>query len=327
MARAQSDAGRLVGAVDQVARPLQVEGVLAERVVGSRADHRLEVLAVLVMLLAHRHRHAPGGVLLAPHDLGDALGSTPADLADADGVGEHHRALAGLHRRVIEDAHRRDVDDDARVRGLRQDELRRHDDLATLARQPGIDLGVGAQDLLVADVEAPRDVGERVVLARPWLTCTTPTMSCPGASSKRSLATGSGSGGGAGGGGGGGGGAGCLKAPNSEQAASSTQERRRERSAGGSKLHGQTIMTDVAQRRMSSMRYSSTGWLRQLVAARGRCLENAGRAARPPPGCRRSSPPESVLRGSGAASAGTPSAHSASVTRAAMPRSAMISTA
>ena len=70
-------------------------------------------------------------------------------------------------RREVEDAHRRDVDDEPAARRVRQDELRGHDDLGALARQPGVDPGVGAHDLLVADVEAPRDVGERVVLGRP----------------------------------------------------------------------------------------------------------------------------------------------------------------
>ena len=55
----------------------------AERVVGSRADYGLEIIAVLVVLLAHRYRHPPGGILLAPYDLGYALRRPPADLADA----------------------------------------------------------------------------------------------------------------------------------------------------------------------------------------------------------------------------------------------------
>src|SRR5262249_3994862 len=46
-----------------------------------------------------------------------------------------------------------------------QDELRGHHDLASVTGQPWIDLRVGAQDLLVTDIEATCDVGERVVLA------------------------------------------------------------------------------------------------------------------------------------------------------------------
>ena len=61
-----------------------------------------------------------------------------------------------------------------------------------LAGQPGVHLRVGAHDLLVADVEAPRDVGERVLLAWPRRPARRPTTSSPGLSSKRWLATGSG---------------------------------------------------------------------------------------------------------------------------------------
>ena len=237
-----------------------------------------------LMLLTDGDRHAPGGVLLAPYDLGDALGSTPADLADPDGVGENHRALAGLRRWVIEDAHRRDVDDDARVRGLWQDELRRYDNLAIDARQPGIDLRIGAHDLLVADVEAPRDVGERIV--RPDLGdlhhahdvlsgCELEAL--VGHRQRQGRR--------------------CgwrrrrwwrRRVPEgAEQRAGREQHagKARERSAGGSKLHGQTIMTDVAQRRMSSMRYRSTGWCGSslpLAALPGKCRPRSAPTPRMP---------------------------------------------
>ena len=41
VARAQADASRLVRAVDQVARPAEVERVAAERIVGAGTDHAL----------------------------------------------------------------------------------------------------------------------------------------------------------------------------------------------------------------------------------------------------------------------------------------------
>ena len=61
----------------------------------------------------------------------------------------------------------------------RQDELRRHHDFAAHARQPGIDARIGAHDFVVAEVEAPRDVGKRVVLAITT-TCGWPTTSSSG---------------------------------------------------------------------------------------------------------------------------------------------------
>jgi hypothetical protein len=62
---------------------------------------------------------------------------------------------------VIE-THLREVEHEALARCVRQDELRRQDDLGALARQPGIDAGIRAHELGVADVEAPRDVREGV---------------------------------------------------------------------------------------------------------------------------------------------------------------------
>ena len=45
-------------------------------------------------------------------------------------------------------------------------------DLAAFARQPRIDARVGAHDFLVADIEAARDVGERVLASCTFVTCT-----------------------------------------------------------------------------------------------------------------------------------------------------------
>ena len=116
------------------------------------------------MLLDDGRRRAPGRVLLPPHDRGRAFRRLPAHLADADGIGVHDLRLALLHLRVIEETHRRGIDDDALTRRVGQDELRRDDDLAVLARQPRVDTRIGAHDFLVTHVEAARDVGERVFL-------------------------------------------------------------------------------------------------------------------------------------------------------------------
>ena len=165
MAGTQTHTGGLVGAVDHVRGPAEVEREAAERIVRARSDHRLELFAALLaMFLDDGRRRPPGRVLLPAHDLGRALGRLPAHLADADGIGVHDLRLALLHLRVIEESHRGGVDDDALARRVGQDELRRDDDLAVLAGQPGIDTRIGAHDFFVAHVEATRDVGERVFL-------------------------------------------------------------------------------------------------------------------------------------------------------------------
>ena len=166
VARAHPDAVCLVGAVDQVAGPAEPEHEGAKRVVGTRGDLRRQHVAVLEVLLAHRHRRHPNRILDPRNDAGGAFGRLPADLADADRMGDHQRRRAARDLGVIVEAHRRDIDHDALVGRVRQHEAGRDQHVAAGARQPRIDAGIGAYDLLVADVEAPRKVGQRVVGGR-----------------------------------------------------------------------------------------------------------------------------------------------------------------
>src|SRR5688572_32663252 len=111
-----------------------------ERIFRPGADHRVELLAAFAqMLLDDRRRRAPGRIFRATHDLRGAFGSFPTHLADADGIGVDDLLLALLYLRVVEEAHGGRVDDDAVARRVRQDELRRDDDFAILARQPRIE--------------------------------------------------------------------------------------------------------------------------------------------------------------------------------------------
>ncbi len=156
--------------MDQVARPAEPHHVTAQRILRPRRHLVRQDVAFLFMLLAHRQRRRPHRVLHVRYDLGAALRRRPADLADADRMGEHlHRAVFRrvLGRlRVIVEPHRGEVQHQPFARRVRQHELRRQHDRRALARQPGIDAGIGAHEFLVADVEAPRDVGERVLFVR-----------------------------------------------------------------------------------------------------------------------------------------------------------------
>ena len=58
------------------------------------------------------------------------------------------------------------IDDDAFARARRQQPLPGNDDGRALARQPGVDTGIGAQDFLVAQAVAPREVRQRVFAER-----------------------------------------------------------------------------------------------------------------------------------------------------------------
>ena len=158
------DAVGLVRAVDQVARPTERELVAAQRIVWPCRHHGGQDFAVFLVLGPYRRRRIPHWILLLGDDLGGAFGRGPAHLADADGVRVHHLLLAGLGRLEIVDPQRCDIDDDALTRRAGQHELRGHDDLASCPGQPGIDAWIGADNLFVADVEAPGDVRQRVLL-------------------------------------------------------------------------------------------------------------------------------------------------------------------
>src|ERR1700722_11072250 len=95
----------------------------------------------------------PDRILLMARDLRHALGCGPADLADPDRMREYALRLALAMRRKVVEAHGRHVDDDSLVRRIGQHEARGQHDAATGPGQPRIDAGIGAHDLLVADVK------------------------------------------------------------------------------------------------------------------------------------------------------------------------------
>ena len=72
------------------------------------------------------------------------------------------KVLAAGGARIKIKPHGREIDDDSLARRIRQQMLRGQDDLASLAGQPRIDSRVCPYELLVAHVEAAREVGERV---------------------------------------------------------------------------------------------------------------------------------------------------------------------
>src|SRR5262249_27391962 len=80
---------------------------------------------------------------------------------DAERVGDHLRRLALPRLREVVEPAVGDVEDDTRPRSLRKTEPGRDDDPAVLRRQPHRHAGVRADDFLVADVVAPRDIEQR----------------------------------------------------------------------------------------------------------------------------------------------------------------------
>jgi hypothetical protein len=96
--------------------------------------------------------------------MGHALRGPPAGLADTDRVRVHLLRFTLAVRRKVVQPHGRDIDDDAFARCVRQHESRRHHDVVAGTGDPWIDAGIGPDDLLVTDVEAPGDIRQRVFL-------------------------------------------------------------------------------------------------------------------------------------------------------------------
>ena len=166
MARAHADAGGLVGAMHQIARPAEVHRERAERIVGTGRHPRGQDVAFGRVFLAHGSGRGPDRVLALRDDLRRAFGRRPADHADADRHRDHHALLALRGLREIIHPQCREVDDQAFARRIRQHELRGQYDAGALLREPRVDARIGVDDFVVAEIEAARDVRERVFMSR-----------------------------------------------------------------------------------------------------------------------------------------------------------------
>ena len=147
-------------------RPAEIHRERAERIVGTGRHARRQDVALRRVFPAHGFGRRPDRILALRHDLRGAFGSCPADHADADRHSRHDTrfTLRGFWK--IVQAQRRKIDDHAVVGRVRQHELRRQHDPRAFPGQPGIDTRVCIHDLVVAKVEAARDVGKRVFVGR-----------------------------------------------------------------------------------------------------------------------------------------------------------------
>jgi hypothetical protein len=148
----------LVGAVDHVVRPAEIEGKGAERIVRPGRNGFRQVR----LLRPDGGRREPGRVGPLGDDLGAADRRLVSLAADADRHAEWRPALG---RKVVE-PELGQIDDDAAAGAGRQQALGRQGDHGTLAGQPGIDPAIGRHELDIADIEAHGDVDQRVVVAR-----------------------------------------------------------------------------------------------------------------------------------------------------------------
>ena len=159
---------RIVRAVYEIGarRDVQAHRVVAERIVRARGHDLRQRIAALRVFLAHRFRRAPGRILALVDDLRLAERRVPVHLADAHRKGDDLRNLALLRRREVVQPVFRQIDDDALARTAGQQALSGNHDGRSLARQPGVDARIRAQDLLVAEPVTARQVGQGVFVVR-----------------------------------------------------------------------------------------------------------------------------------------------------------------
>ena len=113
------------------------------------------------MLFADRLGRIPRRQMLFSDDRRRTVGCIPALAADADRVRDD--AVAPAFGEVIEPVLGH-VEHDSAVRRIGQDIARRNNDLGALSRQPGIDIRIGALELLGADVIAPGQIDEGIFM-------------------------------------------------------------------------------------------------------------------------------------------------------------------
>ena len=124
----------LVGAVYEIARDIEQNGMAAQRIIRPRWHHGRRLLAACSRLLTYRTRWIPGGILEAHSDCGLAQRCIEAFTADADGVGFHPGCLTFAHRRIVVESQLGDIDHHPFTLYRWQDKARRNGDFRALAR-------------------------------------------------------------------------------------------------------------------------------------------------------------------------------------------------
>src|SRR5690606_38469759 len=134
----------------------------AERVGWARRHERRQDGAFCCSRFAYRFGWIPGRVLALGRDAGAAVRGVQVFAADAHWVRDDLARLAVFRFDEIKQTHLRNIQYQAATRRLRQYVLGRQNDIGTLARQPWVDVGVGADDFVVTEIVLVGDVEQRI---------------------------------------------------------------------------------------------------------------------------------------------------------------------
>ncbi len=111
-------------------------------------------------------RRPPHRVSGLVDNLRGAQRRVPVQPANADWVGDHRPRLAFLRWRIIIQPEFGQIEHQAISWRIGQDSPVGQVDRGAITRQPAIDAGIDQQDFILADIEAPGDIQQGVVLFR-----------------------------------------------------------------------------------------------------------------------------------------------------------------
>jgi len=163
-----SNRHRIVRAVKHItaASNREPHGEVTQGVVGTCRDDFRQRIAVCLVLFADRFGGIPGRMFLLGDDPRLAERRAPVHLANAHRVGDHDGLFTLLGFRKIVQPVLRQIHHHALVRTGRQDAPAGQQNVGARTGQPHVNAGIGADDLLVSQAVASRNVEQRVLVGR-----------------------------------------------------------------------------------------------------------------------------------------------------------------
>src|SRR3990170_30945 len=163
--RCKADAGRFIGAMDQITRFAQIECVFSQGIIRPRRDDCGEDIPFLAMFLGNRSRNMPGRPDCLARHMHGARGGRPLSGADTDRVGRYQQRRPILF--VLKKPHGGQVDHNPFSGSVRQDKTERQHDTLSGLRYPYVYPWIRRTDCIDPQTEVPGNIRERISLFKP----------------------------------------------------------------------------------------------------------------------------------------------------------------
>ena len=161
----KANAGRFIGAMDQIARFAQIERVFSQGIFRPRRDFCGEIISFFAMVLGNRSRNMPGRPDCLARHMHPACGGRPLVGADTDRVGRHQQGRTILC--ILKDPHGGQVDHNPFSGSVRQDKTQRQHDTLSGLRYPYVYPWISCTDCIDPQTEVSSDIRERISLFKP----------------------------------------------------------------------------------------------------------------------------------------------------------------